>query len=157
MCCLCGGEPCRQVVIVHLVWRLAVKRPVRSGLVVKCQVALQALVRGTDGLIGVQIDLLVFDALPEPFHEHVVAPAAFPIHADLDPVGVQQPRELLTGELAPLIGVEDLWRAIVGEGVLDGLQAEIGRQCVGQPPAPRPPRHAPPCGLLIPLLQYASL
>jgi hypothetical protein len=34
----------------------------------------------------VEIHLLVFDAFPESFHEHVVAPAAFPVHADLDAV-----------------------------------------------------------------------
>ena len=125
MCCLCGGEPCRQVVIVHLVWRLAVKRPVRSGLVVERQVALQALVRCADGLIGVQIDLLVFDALPESFHKHVVPPTPFPVHADLDAVVFQEPRELQAGELAPLIGIEDLGRAIAGHGVLDRLYAMV--------------------------------
>ena len=110
----------------------------RSCLVVERQVALQALLRGADGLVGVQIDLLVFDALPESFHEHVVPPAAFPIHADLDAVVLQQPREFLAGELAPLIGVEDVRRAIAGQGLLHRLQAEVGRQRVGQPPRQHP-------------------
>ena len=134
MFCLCGGVPCRQVVIVHLVWRLAVKRPVWSLLIVEYQVALQALVCGADGLVGVQIDLLVFNAFPRSFHEHVVPPTPFPVHADLDAVVLQEPRELLAGELAPLIGMEDLRRAIVGQGVLDCFQAEVGRERVGQPP-----------------------
>ena len=107
-------------------------------LVIECQVALQALVRGADGLVGVQIHLLVFDALPESFHEHVVAPAAFPVHADLNAVVFQEPRELLAGELAPLIGVEDVGRAIAGHGLLDRLQTEVGRQRVGQPPRQHP-------------------
>jgi hypothetical protein len=60
-------------------------------------------VRGADGLIGVQIDLLVFDALPESFNTHVVPPTPVPVHADLNAVVCQEPRDLQTGELAPLI------------------------------------------------------
>ena len=80
----------------------------RPGLVVERQIAFQALMRGPDGLVGVQIHLLVFDALPESFDEHVVPPAPFSVHADLDAVVDQEPGELLAGKLAPLIRVEDL-------------------------------------------------
>lgn len=134
MCCLCGGAPGRQGVSVHLVGCLAVKRPVRSGLVVKCRGALQALVRGADGLIGLQVDLLVFEAFPQPLNKHGITSAPFPIHADLDPKGFQSPRELLAGELAALIGVENLWRALAGQGLLHRIKTEIGRQRVGPPP-----------------------
>ena len=41
-----------------------------------------------------QVRLLVFDALPELLHEHVVPPAALSIHAELDAVVLQQAREL---------------------------------------------------------------
>ena len=51
--CLCGGAPCRQVVSIHSIRRAPVKRPVRPGLVVERQVALQTLLRGADALIGV--------------------------------------------------------------------------------------------------------
>ncbi len=122
----------------HLVGRLAVKRLMRPGLVVERQVARQALVRGADSLIGVQIDFLVFDALPESFHEHVVPPTPFPVHADLDAVMRQEPRELLAGKLASLVGIEDLRCARVGQGVPNGLQAEIGRERVGEPPRQHP-------------------
>ena len=44
---------------------LAVKRPVRSGLARERQVACHSLVGCTDGLVGVQIDFLVFDAPPK--------------------------------------------------------------------------------------------
>jgi hypothetical protein len=36
-----------------------------------------------------QIHLLIFDALPEPLDKHIVAPTAFPVHADLDAVVFQ--------------------------------------------------------------------
>ena len=41
--CLHGGEPCRQVVNIHFIRRVTVKRPVRPDLVVERQVTLQAL------------------------------------------------------------------------------------------------------------------
>jgi hypothetical protein len=86
-----------------------VKRPVRSGLVIECQVACESLWRGAACLVGIEVHLLVFDALPEPLDKHMVAPTAFPVHADRDAVVFQESGELLAGELAPLIGVEDVW------------------------------------------------
>jgi len=106
----------------------------RSGLVVEPQIARYALVGVADGLVGVQIDLLVFNAFPESFHEHVIAPTPFPVHADLDAVGGQEPRELQTRELTALIGVKDLRCAIADYRVLHRVETEIGGQCVRQPP-----------------------
>ncbi len=94
------------MVRVHLIRRLAVKRLMRSGLVVEYRIALHTLVGRTDGAIGVQIHLLVFDAFPETFHEHVVSPATFSVHADLDAVLDQQAREFLASKLAPFVGIE---------------------------------------------------
>ena len=85
--------------------RLAVKCLMRSGLVIERPVTVQALVRGLDGLVGVQVHLLVFEASPEAFHEYVISPAPFPVHADLDAVMRQESREFLAGELAALIGL----------------------------------------------------
>ena len=62
--CLRGGEPRRQVVQVHSIWCMAVKHSMRPCLVVERQVAGQSLLGRADGLVGLQIDLLVFDALP---------------------------------------------------------------------------------------------
>ena len=90
-------------VVVHLFGRLAVKRSVRPRLVIECQVPPHALTGGADAVIGPQIHLLVFHAPPQPFHEHVIPLAAGAVHTDLDAVVFQQPRELQTGELTPLI------------------------------------------------------
>ncbi len=65
--------------------------------------------------IGVQIYLLVFHRAPEPLDKHVVAPGSLAIHADRDLVPQQQPGEVAAGELAPLIGLEDLRFAVPGE------------------------------------------
>ena len=85
-----------------------------------------------------QIHLLVFHTPPQPLDQHVVAPAAGAIHADSDVVLLEEPRELLAGELAALVGVEELRRAIAGQGLLDRLETEVGRQRVGQPPRQHP-------------------
>ncbi len=70
----------------------------RPGLVVERQIAFQALVRGLDGVVCVQIDLLVFEALPQALDEHVVPPTPFPVHADLNAVVGEKPGELLAGK-----------------------------------------------------------
>ena len=101
-------------------------------------IARQPLVRGLDGVVCVQIDLLVFEALPESFDEHVVPPTPFSVHADLDAVVRQEPRELLAGELAPLIGVEDLGAAILRNRLPHGLETEVRRQRIGEPPGQHP-------------------
>jgi len=96
--CLSGALPCSAYAAVSRVGRLSTYTP--SG------VWPSSARRGADGLVGVPIDRLVFDAFPESFHDHGVAPAALPIHADLDTVVFQQPGEFEAGELTALIGVE---------------------------------------------------
>lgn len=84
------GLSCRwewQRIEVHLIGCLAVKRGMRTALVVEAEIAFQALPCLGDGVVGMQVDLLVLDAFLEPFDEHVVDPATLPIHALLDAVG----------------------------------------------------------------------
>ena len=107
-------------------------------LVVERQVPPQSLMGGADAVVGPQIHLLVLHAPPQPFHEHVVPPAAGAVHTDLDAMVFQEPRELLAGELAALVRVEDVRSAVAGQGLLDRLDAEVGRQRVGQPPRQHP-------------------
>ena len=76
--------------------------------------------------VGFQIDLLVFDTLPDPLDKDVVPPGSLSIHADLDAVGDQKACEGRTGELAALIGIEDLRLAIAGDGLIDSLDVEVG-------------------------------
>jgi hypothetical protein len=66
----------------------------RCGLVrlENVKVAVPSLLGRADGLVGVQIDLLVCDALPESLHEHIVAPAACGVHADLN-AGIRRARD----------------------------------------------------------------
>ena len=57
--------------------------------------------------IGVEVDLLVFETAPQSLDEDVVHAPALAVHADRDPVVLQSAGEVVTGELATLIGVED--------------------------------------------------
>ena len=85
-------------------------------------------------LVGLEVDLLVFDRSPESLDEHVVAPATFAVHADGDLVGFEYVDELRAGELAALIGIDDLGLAVAGDRLLQCLDAEVGVHCVGEPP-----------------------
>jgi hypothetical protein len=53
-------------------------------------------------LIGVQINLFVFDAAPQPRDEHIVDPASFAIHANADGIGLESFSEHFGGELTAL-------------------------------------------------------
>ncbi len=110
----------------------------RSGLVIERQIPLHALVRRPDGVVGVEIDLLVCNAFPESFHKYVIPPAAFAIHADLNPLVFQESRELLAGELAPLVSVEDLRAAILRDRLPYRVEAEVRGQRSGEPPGQHP-------------------
>src|SRR5260370_12349809 len=61
-----------------------------------------------DAFISSQINLLVFDATPQPLNEHVVPPSPFAIHAVGDAVAGNQTGEHRARELRALIGVKHL-------------------------------------------------
>ena len=89
-------------------------------------------------VIGTQVDLFILDRTPQPLDEHVVAPGPTPIHADPDRVVRQQSGERCAGELAPLVGVEDLRPAMTGQRLVDRIQAEIDLHGDGHPPGQHP-------------------
>jgi hypothetical protein len=86
------------------------------------------------GFVGVEIDFFVLERLPESLDEDVVALGDFAVHADPDVVTLEHVDEVGGGELASLIGVEDLRRAVERDRLLDRLDAEIGRERVREPP-----------------------
>src|SRR5436190_18096136 len=60
-------------------------------------------------------DLLVFEAAPQPLDEDVIHTAPLPVHADRDSVVLQSASEVVAGELAALVGIEDLGPTVMGE------------------------------------------
>ena len=99
-----------------------------SLMVIEVEVLSKRSSRFWYGCVGLEIHLLIFDGAPQPFDEHIVAPAALAVHADIDRVGLQAAREGLGGELRPLIGVEDLRGPKAPEGLLQGLDAGVRLQ-----------------------------
>ena len=82
------------------------------GLIVMPEVPVERLLQVSAILKGSEVDALVFDAAPEPFHEDIVMVAALAVHADPDAMLLENACESLTGELDALIGVEDLRRSM---------------------------------------------
>ena len=66
-----------------------------SGIV-KLEVPPESSSGFRDRLVGSQVHLLVLDALPQSFDEHVILPAPLPVHTDLDLTGFQQAGEGIT-------------------------------------------------------------
>ena len=82
------------------------------GLIVMPEVPVERLLQVSAILEGSEVDALVFDAAPEPFHEDVVMVAALAVHADPDAMLFENAREGFTGELGTLIRVEDFRRSM---------------------------------------------
>src|SRR6476619_2589915 len=74
-------------------------------LVIKAEPGADADLGLGDTGIGVEVDLLVFEAAPQPLDEDVVHVAALAIHADGDRVALRGIGEIVAGELAALVGI----------------------------------------------------
>ena len=84
-------------------------------------------------VILVEIDVLVFDAAPEPFAEDVVERMAATVHAELNVGGVKGGRESIGRELCALVGVEDFGPTLA-ERLAQGIETEDAVQGVGKLP-----------------------
>ena len=82
-----------------------------------------------------QIDFLVLDGFPEPLDKHVISPAALAVHRDADTALFEHRGKCQAGELAALIGVENLRRTVAIQCLLQGVDAEVGGERIGYPPA----------------------
>ena len=58
----------------------------RSAAVVEVQVAADRSAGLADAAVGLEMNLLVFDAAPQPLDEDIVPPSAFAVHADRNAV-----------------------------------------------------------------------
>src|SRR5437660_10590687 len=76
--------------------------------------------------ISMEVDLLIFEAAPQPLDEDVVHTPALAIHADHDPVPFQGAGKVVASELAALVGIEDLRPSIARERFLERLDTKIG-------------------------------
>lgn len=96
-------------------------------LIVKMKVGSQARHGLGNALIGLEVNLLILDRPPQALDENGIQRAASPIHADDDVRFLKTPREGVAGQLAALIGVENLGLASTQRSI-QCLQAEIDFQ-----------------------------
>ena len=106
----------------------------QPALIVGIEVCGQPLARCSSVPVRVQIHRFVLDRAPQPFEEDVVDPAAQAVQADAAACGLEPLDPVLGGERATWIGIEDLRHPEARQRLLQGCQAEVGRQGVGKPP-----------------------
>jgi len=81
----------------------------------------------------VQVDRLVLERAPQPLDKDIVHEPAPIIHRDVDAGLLQSPGEGKAGELAALVGVEDLRHAMPGQSLVERVRTEARVQRVRQP------------------------
>jgi hypothetical protein len=72
--------------------------------------------------VSLQMYLLIFAAVPEPLDDHIVAEAPAPVLANGNTAIAQYIEEVITGELATLIGVEALGPAFTQDSSNESTQ-----------------------------------
>jgi hypothetical protein len=81
-----GCHEFRQAVEVDLVGREPIQAGVRPGGVVELQVFSDGSPGFLDRLLCMEIDLFIFDRLPDSLHEKIISPTALAVHADVNAV-----------------------------------------------------------------------
>ena len=104
---------------------------VRAPGVVKRDPVFEPLTDLAAGFEGVQIDAFIFQGSPQPFNHDVVPTAPLAVHGDANVRLFKDVGELIAGELAALVGVENLGFAKAGQGLFERIHAEIGVHGVG--------------------------
>ncbi len=102
--------------------------------VVEVQIASQGAPGLRAGVLGPQVNFLVLDGAPQSLDEDIVSPATLAVHADTDVVLLEQVGKCQRRELTALVGIEDLWRAVLVDGIDHGIQTELHIQGDRYPP-----------------------
>src|ERR1700748_2256514 len=128
------SSTCPQAFLVDLT-RCAITQALMLTLrVVKVQPATNASLSFGHSRISMEVDLLVLETAPQPLDKDVVHAPALAVHADRDAMPLQDAGEVVTGELAALVGIENLWATMARERFLERLNAKIGVERVGKAP-----------------------
>src|SRR5665647_1623414 len=111
-----------------------------TAAIIKVEISADRASRLADGFVGSQIDLLVFDAAPQPFDEHIVPPSPFAVHADGDAVTGEHAGNGIAismdgkGAWRDNVFVERLWRSVKYEEVYLRAYETVGeaRSSIGR-------------------------
>ena len=107
----------------------------RPSHIVEIKVPRERAFEVAHALVGVQVDFLILHAAPQPLDEHVVHPAPLAIHAHPHCFGQQWRGEIVGGELASLVGVEDFGCTKACHSVLERFHAKCRVHDVAQAPS----------------------
>lgn len=142
----CGLLPWRRLLgTVTFPGRLVSERLMGLPVVVVGKPFLQCDFQISHIFVRPEVNALVFDRPPEPFDEHVVHPAPFPIHTHPGTAPFHRGDPCTACELAALIGVEDLrCPSCRFQCLAQGFHAERAVQCVGELPRKAPPAFSSP-------------
>lgn len=97
-----------------------------------------------DHVVGPKVDRLIFHRAPEPLDQDVVAPGTLAVHADGNAVFQQHLGAGAAGELAALVGIEDLWPAVASQGCVQSFQVKFDLQRDRQRPRQNSPAKSIP-------------
>jgi hypothetical protein len=133
-----GFSPASKLGRVHRLLEDPARGPVIQGLmqsfaVIGIEVRGNAMRCLGHVLVRPQVYLFILEGAPEPFDEDVIAEATAPIHADGDAMRAKYAGEVVVGELAALIGVEDLERSLA-QRFLQGLDTKTRIEQIRQAP-----------------------
>ena len=119
---------CRPLLCCHRYWRLRIKvsriewlsikpwkrafRILEDQVFFDCRVSLGNLGNLGDGVMGMQVNLFIFDCPSQPFYEDVIPPSA----SDVQGNGY---------ELWAQIGIKYIWLSIPGKRLLNSFNADV--------------------------------
>src|ERR1700678_3615696 len=102
--------------------------------VVKGKVAVQPFIEPHAILMGMQVDMLVLYATPQPLYKDIVRSPALAIHTDADLTVFKQRRKYFACKLATLIGINYVGLAISINGLCHYFPAPLGGHGIAQAP-----------------------
>src|SRR5438552_2473505 len=106
-CCAAGFDFDQALVPYRHRGAVAV-RLMRAGLIIEADPLADAGFRFAAIAVALEIDVLMLQRAPQPLDEDIVHPPAAAVHRDLDASLSERASEGRAGELAALVGVEDL-------------------------------------------------
>src|SRR6202162_4545117 len=87
----------------------------RSAGIIKAEVTADCDTGLGDTVVGLQINLLCFDGPPKALDKNFIPPRSFAVHADGDARFEKNVGEAGAGELAALIGIENVRSAVASQ------------------------------------------
>jgi hypothetical protein len=100
-------------------------------LIIEHQPIVDTLLGLSDTIVGLEINLFVFQSSPEALNKDIIQPSALAVHADFDAVIFQYIGKIFTGKLSALVAIEYISCAVVCQRFFQRFNTMRGIQRVG--------------------------